>query len=231
MFKTRKIPSRYQPKGFRIIHDDDAIIVGIKEPGILTVGAKWEKVHTVQHALDLYVQKGNSRSRKFIFVVHRLDQHTSGLLVFAKTQQAQDFLKDDWKNTKKTYYAVVHGHLGKKNGLFESYLFEDDKYVVRITQDPAQGKLARTAFEVVKESPRLSLVKIDLLTGKKNQIRVHFADAGNPVVGDERYGKTTTHYPRLALHSQSLSFTHPISRERCTFETEVPEYFLTLMGR
>ncbi len=230
MLKTKKIPSKYQPRGFKIIYEDDDLIVGNKASGYLTVGAKWEKVNTVQHALDMYVRKGNSKSRKCIYVVHRLDQHTSGLLIFAKTEQAQVRLKDDWKSTRKTYFAIVHGHLAQKKGLFESYLFEDDKYIVRITQDPIQGKLARTAYTVVKETPKFSLVKIDLLTGRKNQIRVHFADAGHPVVGDDRYGQKSTHYPYMALHSQAISFTHPVNGERLDFETEIPEHFYKLIG-
>jgi tRNA pseudouridine32 synthase/23S rRNA pseudouridine746 synthase/23S rRNA pseudouridine1911/1915/1917 synthase len=231
MPKIKKIPSKYQPKGFKIIYEDDAVIVGNKAAGYLTVGAKWEKVNTVQHALDMYVRKGNSKSRKVIYVVHRLDQHTTGLLIFAKTEEAQTRLKDNWKDTQKTYFAIVHGHLPAKSGMFESYLFEDDKYIVRITKDPAQGKLAQTAYAVVKETPKFSLVKIDLLTGRKNQIRVHFADAGHPVVGDERYGQNTTRYPYMALHSKAISFPHPVSRERLSFETELPEHFYTLIGR
>jgi tRNA pseudouridine32 synthase/23S rRNA pseudouridine746 synthase/23S rRNA pseudouridine1911/1915/1917 synthase len=231
MPETKKIPSKYQPKGFKIIHEDSTVIVGNKAAGYLTVGAKWEKVNTVQHALDMYVRKGNSKSRKIIYVVHRLDQHTTGLLVFAKTEEAQTRLKDNWKDTKKTYFAVVHGHLPQKSGMFESYLFEDDKYIVRITNDPMQGKLAKTAYTVVKETPKFSLVKIDLLTGRKNQIRVHFADAGYPVVGDERYGQSKTRYPYMALHSQAISFNHPVTGERMSFGTELPEHFYTLIGR
>ena len=231
MIKTRKIPSKYQPKGFRIIHEDDTVIVGVKAAGYLTVGAKWEKVRTVQHALDMYVRKGNSRSRRVIYVVHRLDQHTTGLLVFAKTEQAQMRLKENWKDTQKTYFAVVHGHLAQKSGIFESYLFEDDKYVVRIVNDPAQGKLARTAYTVVRETPKFSLVKINLLTGRKNQIRVHFADAGHPVVGDDRYGENRMHYPYLALHAQAIAFNHPVTGERMAFEADLPEHFYQLTGR
>lgn len=227
----KKIPSKYQPKGFRIIYEDDHVIVGNKAAGFLTVGAAWERDHTVQRALDQYVRKGNSRSRKFIYVVHRLDQHTSGLLIFAKTQDAQTFIKDDWRNTSKTYYAVVHGRLEQKSGEFACYLFEDDKYVMRITDDPSRGKLARTAYTAVKETSRFTLVKIDLLTGKKNQIRVQFADAGHPLVGDDKYGRSDTRYPRMALHAQAITFTHPLTRERLTFESDIPEFFLTLMGR
>ncbi|MBF0569748.1 MAG: RluA family pseudouridine synthase [Candidatus Omnitrophica bacterium] len=230
MHQGRKIPRRYQPKGFEILFEDDHIIVGNKAAGFLTVGAAWERENTVHHALNAYVRKGNSRSHKCVFVVHRLDQHTSGVLIFAKSPRVQELLKDNWKNTKKTYYAVVHGSLTQKQGLFESYLFEDDKYVVHSIDDAARGKFAQTKYEVVKEANRFSLVKINLLTGRKNQIRVHFADAGHPVAGDAKYGRPDTRHPRLALHSQAISFPHPVTREQLTFETEIPEYFDRLMN-
>lgn len=225
-----KIPRKHQPKGFEIIYDDRDVIVGIKSPGILTVGALWERVNTVHHALNHYVRKGSLKSRKCVFVVHRIDQDTSGLLVFAKTPQAQHFLKDNWKDAKKTYYAVIHKHLTPKKGIISSYLLEDDDYVVHTTNDRRRGQLAQTEYEVITEKPNLSLVKINLLTGKKNQIRVHFADRGHPVVGDTKYGRSGSGHYRLALHSQALSFTHPFSGKRLTFETALPEYFYKLMG-
>ena len=230
MPETKKIPKRYQPKGFEILYEDRDIIVGNKASGFLTVSALWNKDQTIHAALNQYVRKGNARSRKCVYVVHRLDQGTSGVLIFAKTETAQIFLKDNWKNTKKTYYAIVHGHLAQKAGMISSYLIEDDDYVMHATTDSTKGKLAQTAYTVVKETDKFSLVQIDLLTGKKNQIRVHFADAGHPVVGDTKYGKGGAKQGRLALHSQSISFTHPFSGKRLTFAAEVPEYFRVLAG-
>lgn len=230
MIEYKKPDKRHQPKGFEILHEDRDIIVGNKAPGFLTVGALWNKVNTVHSALNRYVRKGNSRSRKRVFVVHRLDQDTSGVLIFAKTEQAQEFLKDHWKSTEKTYYAVVHGRLAKKTGKISSYLREDEEYRVHSSSNKAEGKLAHTAYTVIKETSKFSLLKIDLLTGRKNQIRVHFADEGHPVVGDTKYGRSSTRYKRLALHSQSISFGHPFNRKRMTFETKVPEHFSKLVG-
>ena len=227
----RKIPARYQPAGFRILYEDDQIIVGEKASGLLTVAAAWNRENTVHALLNQYVRKGNSRSRQCVYVVHRLDQDTSGVLIFAKNERAQERLKDAWKTTQKIYYTVVHGTLAEKSGLVSSYLFEDDKYVVHSIDDAVRGKLARTGYAVLKETPRFSLLKIDLLTGRKNQIRVHCADLGHPVVGDEKYGRNAVKFPRLALHSHTITFTHPVTGQRLTFTADVPEYFHTLVGR
>lgn len=226
-----EIPKRYHPKGFEILYEDRDVIVGNKAPGFLTVAAKWNREHTIHSALNSYVRKGNSKSRKVVYAVHRLDQDTTGVLIFAKTFDAQTFLKNHWRDTKKIYYAVVHGRLPQKKGMFSSRLIEDDEYVMHSTKDAGQGKLAHTQYEVVKETGNLSLVKINLLTGRKNQIRVHFADAGHPVVGDAKYGSQKRRYPRLALHAQAITFVHPFHGKRINIETPIPEYFYTLIGR
>ncbi|HQP10335.1 MAG TPA: RluA family pseudouridine synthase [Candidatus Omnitrophota bacterium] len=227
--EKKKIPKKYQPKGFEILYEDRDIIVGNKAPEFLTVAALWNKEKTIHSALNEYVRKGNPRSRKCVYVVHRLDQATSGVLIFAKTEQAQSFLKDHWMDTEKTYYAVVEGQLAQKTGTISSYLFEDDEYIMHSTADSAKGKLARTAYTVLKETSAFSLIKINLLTGKKNQIRVHFADQGHPVVGDRKYGKSGAKHGRLALHAKAISFQHPFTKERLTFEARVPEHFSKLV--
>jgi tRNA pseudouridine32 synthase/23S rRNA pseudouridine746 synthase/23S rRNA pseudouridine1911/1915/1917 synthase len=225
MPEKKKIPKKYQPKGFEILHEDRDIIVGNKAPGFLTVAALWNRDKTVHSALNQYVRKGSLQSRKCVYVVHRLDQDTSGVLIFAKTREAQSFLKEDWKSTVKTYYAVVRGSLVQKSGTISSYLFEDDEYKVHVTSDRTKGKLAHTAYSVLAETKTFSLVKIDLLTGKKNQIRVHFAGQGHPVVGDVKYGAKGERGGRLALHAYSISFNHPFTKERLTFQARVPDYF------
>ncbi len=229
MPKINKIPKRHQPKGYEILYEDQDILVGNKAPGFLTVGAMWERVNTIHNALNQYVRKGNARSRKCVYVVHRLDQATSGVLIFAKTESAQIFLKDNWSSTNKIYYAVVHGRLAQRSGTISSYLVEDDEYVMHSTNDSDNGKMSHTAYTAVKETAKFSLLKIDLLTGRKNQIRVHMADCGHPIVGDAKYGRSSAKEKRLALHSQSISFTHPFNGKRLTFETKIPEYFDTLM--
>jgi 23S rRNA-/tRNA-specific pseudouridylate synthase len=147
-----KIPKKYQPPGFEILHEDVDLIIGHKAADTLTVAALWEKTNTVQESLNTYVRKGNIHSKKCVYVVHRLDQATSGVLVFAKTEKVQNTLKNNWPKTLKHYYAIVHGKIEKKSGLIESYLSEDDDYVVHSTKDPEKGKLAKTEYNVVFET-------------------------------------------------------------------------------
>lgn len=224
------IPKKYQPVGFEIIHEDQDILVVNKDPGILTVAALWEKTNTVHHALTQYLRKGSPKSTKVAFVVHRLDQATSGVLVFAKSESAQNYLKENWNTTIKHYYAIVHGKFEKKSGLIASYLQEDEDYVVHSSADSKNGKLAQTEYTVVKETDKLSLLKINLITGKKNQIRVHLATEGHPVVGDSKYGKNENKFKNLMLHSFSIVLTHPHKKERFRLQAEVPNYFKNLIN-
>lgn len=220
-----KIPKKYHPQGFEILHEDLDLIVGNKAPGFLTVAAQWERENTVQNALNQYVRKGSAKSRKQIYVVHRLDQATSGIMVFAKTERVQQFLKDNWSENIKMYYAIVHGKLKHKTRLIESYLAEDEDYVVHSTLNPQKGKLARTEYTVVKENENYSVLKINLITGKKNQIRVHLAEEGYPIVGDTKYGKKVTKHKQLLLHAFSLELNHPHSKERIRLQASVPNWF------
>jgi RluA family pseudouridine synthase len=188
----------------------------------------YDRENTVHNALNQYVQKGNPKSHKRVFVVHRLDRETSGVLIFAKTEQAQIFLKNRWPETVKTYFAVVHGLLKNKTGTISSYLEEDEEYRVHSSLDESKGKLAHTGYEVIQETSQYSLLKINLITGLKNQIRVHLAAEGHPVVGDSKYGKG--HFKYMALHASSISFTHPSNKKITSFETPLPDYFATLVG-
>lgn len=221
-----KIPKKYQPLGFEILHEDPDVIVGKKATGFLTVAALWDKTNTIHNALLNYVRKGSVHSKKEVYVVHRLDQATSGVLIFAKTQEAQQFLKSNWKSTEKYYYAIVHGKMRNKSGLLSSYLDEDEDYIVHSSQNSEKGKLAQTEYQVVQETAFFSVLKIKLLTGKKNQIRVHLADEGHPIVGDTKYGKEKkTNHKNLMLHSFSIEFTHPFKKNRLRVQADVPEYF------
>jgi tRNA pseudouridine32 synthase/23S rRNA pseudouridine746 synthase/23S rRNA pseudouridine1911/1915/1917 synthase len=222
----KKQPNRkYLPKNMEILYEDKDILVINKPAGLLTVRTATTKFKTAHYILTDYVRKGSLKSRKRIFTVHRLDQWTSGVLIFAKNEDAKDRLQDNWKQTQKTYVAVVHGHLKPKQGIITSYLYETKNYFIRSTNDKTKGKLAKTSYKVLKEAGQFSLVEIDLLTGRKNQIRVHLADKGNPIVGDRKYGKAKDAYKRLALHAKSISFSHPTTSQLMTFETKLPSYF------
>jgi tRNA pseudouridine32 synthase/23S rRNA pseudouridine746 synthase/23S rRNA pseudouridine1911/1915/1917 synthase len=229
MAKKRSVRQKKLARGLELIYEDRDILVVNKPAGLLTERTGSDKTRTAYFILTDYVRKGYSKSRARVFTVHRLDQWTSGVMIFAKSEPIQQQLKDQWKDTEKKYVAVVHGQLAKKNGIIRSYLAEKKDYTVYSTKDTEKGKLAETAYKVVKETGPFSLLEIQLLTGRKNQIRVHMADQGHPVVGDRKYGQDGVKYPRLALHSQSISFKHPGSGEAMTFETDIPYYIHTLL--
>ncbi len=218
------------PRGLVILYEDEHILVADKPAGLLTMGTDAEKTKTAYYILTDYVRKGCAKSRKRIFIVHRLDRETSGIVVFAKSVEAKLCLQSQWKDAEKKYIAVVYGRLTNKAGTITSYLAENKAYRVYSTTDARKGKLAQTAYKVLKETKEFSLLEIGLLTGRKNQIRVHLAEKGHPVVGDRKYGKSNDAYKRLALHSKSISFKHPLSGRRLTFESEVPGYLKSLMG-
>lgn len=219
------IPKKYQPKGFEIFYEDKDLIVGNKAAGALCVSALWNRDNTIHQALNQYVRKGQVKSHKCVYVVHRLDQDTTGVLVYAKSPQAQAFLKENWVNTVKYYYAIVQGNIPKKSGTFSSYLEEDEDYVVRSTENHKKGKFARTDYDVVKENAKFSLLKVNLLTGKKNQIRVHLAEAGHPIVGDDKYGQKSARHKNLMLHAYFIAFLHPFNRRPVEFKAPVPDHF------
>jgi RluA family pseudouridine synthase len=224
----KRPPKKYQPKGLSILYEDRDILVVDKINGLLTVSTDQVREQTAYFLLNDYIRKGNSKSRNRVFIVHRLDRDTSGVLVFAKSEDAKRYLQDEWQNVQKKYYAVVRGTLQEKEGLISSYLVENSAHKMYSVSDPRKGKLAKTEYRVLKESTNYSLLEIDLLTGRKNQIRVHMADKGCPVAGDKKYGEKEKGVKRLCLHSASISLVHPFSKEPMTFETKIPAYFESL---
>lgn len=231
MSTNNRSTKKYQPGGLSILHEDKDIIVVVKPAGLLTIGTDREKSRTVHYLLNDYVRKGNPKSRNRVYVVHRLDMDTSGILVFAKSEQAKKFLQENWENTEKHYLAIVHGRLTAKEGTISSYLVENMAQRVYSTADATKGKLSHTAYKVAEESKGFSLVDIHLLTGRKHQIRVHFAEQGHPIVGDRKYENKEIRSNRLALHARSIAFTHPVTHKRMTFDTGVPEDFIRLFRK
>ncbi|HEY5596500.1 MAG TPA: RluA family pseudouridine synthase [Candidatus Bipolaricaulota bacterium] len=230
MRKTSKPSAWRLPRGLLIIHEDRDILVVDKPAGLLTMGTDTDKTRTAYYALTDYVRKGYSKSPNRIFIVHRLDRDTSGILVFAKSMEAQRYLQDHWDETKKKYLTVVHGRCERKSQTISTYLAENSAQVVYSTSDPGKGKLSHTAYTVLKQTKDFSLLEVDLLTGRKNQIRVHLADIGHPVVGDRKYGQGKEVHARLALHAYSISFKHPFNGRQLAFEANVPLYFEQLVG-
>lgn len=216
---------KHLPKELEILHEDHDIIVINKPAGLLTMATERERENTAYFLLTDYVRKGNPKSNNRIFIVHRLDRETSGVLIFAKTEQAKHFLQENWQNFSKKYVAVVHGRLNAKEGTIESYLAENQNYRVYSVKKFTKGKYSKTGYRVLKENEKFSLLEIDLFTGTKNQIRVHFSENGHPVAGDKTYGTAEKGIKRLALHSIFISFFHPYSKKEINFKTEIPRYF------
>jgi tRNA pseudouridine32 synthase/23S rRNA pseudouridine746 synthase/23S rRNA pseudouridine1911/1915/1917 synthase len=222
-------PKKYQPKGLTILYEDRDILVVDKVSGLLTVGTETDKENTAYFRLTDYVRKGIQKSKNRVFIVHRLDRDTSGVLVFAKSEKAKEFLQEQWPAFKKTYFAVVHGAVPDKEGVITSYLAENSIHKMYSVSDPKKGKLAQTGYRLLKATKQYSLLEVDLLTGRKNQIRVHFAEKGWPVAGDKIYGIKGKGIKRLTLHAFSITLLHPHSREEMTFEAKVPGYFYSLV--
>ena len=211
-------------RGISILHEDPDVIVIEKAAGVLSCATRrGGDEYSVESALTDHVRKGQAKSRKCVYLVHRLDRETSGVMMVAKTPEVQEHFRSNWNDlTEKTYLARVHGHLEKKEGAFESYLAENPKtFMVRSVKNPAYGKLAHTLYRVLEEDRATSLVEVRLKSGRKNQIRVHFSEAGHPVVGDARYGRGDG---PLLLHAWKLTFVHPHSGRRLEFETAKPPF-------
>ncbi len=227
--KFKRPPKKYQPKGISILYEDRDILVVDKMSGLLTISSGREKENTAYHLLTDYVRKGNYKSKKRIFIVHRLDRDTSGIIVFAKNGQSKRYLQEEWQKFKKIYYAVVHGTLPEKKGVITSYLAENCIHKMYSVDDSEKGKLAKTGYKVLKETKKYSLLEINLITGRKNQIRVHLFEKGYPVAGDKMYGEKVKGIRRLALHAASITILHPYTKEKMTFEAKIPDYFKSLI--
>jgi RluA family pseudouridine synthase len=230
MHKNAGVGAKVLPRGLVILYEDRDILVVDKPPGLLTMGTDSDKTRTAYFILTDYVRKGYRKSRNRVFIVHRLDREASGILVFAKSIEAKLRLQAQWAETEKKYLAVVHGRCERKAETITTYLAENKAHIVYSTADTAKGRLSRTSYKVLKETRNFALLEVDLLTGRKHQIRVHLAGIGHPIVGDPKYGKGDHGRARLALHARSIAFKHPVSGDRLTFETKVPANFMQLMG-
>ncbi len=212
----------------KIVFEDKDIIIADKPPGLLTVATEKEKEKTLYFRLQHYLRE-KSKGRERIFIVHRLDRDVSGLLVFAKSEEAKLTLQKNWGRFQKIYVAVVEGKPEREKGSIQSFLTEDALgNVTSSDTESRDAKEAITHYRVLKSSNRYSLMEIELETGRKNQIRVHMADLGCPVAGDKKFGAQSDPISRLALHASFLSFTHPVTREKMTFERPVPVPFESL---
>jgi RluA family pseudouridine synthase len=224
--------TQYPPcPGLDIIYEDEDILVIDKPPGLLTIASETEKTKTAYHKLTACIGE-RTGGKERIFIIHRLDQGTSGLLVFAKNEEAKHILQGAWQEARKKYRAVVEGVPQKSSDTISSYLCESKIHrVYSVAIDNGEGKYAQTEYQVVQAEAEYALLDITLLTGRKNQIRVHLADIGHPVAGDKKYGAKTDPIKRLALQSYFLAFNHPKSGQPMAFTLDMPPKFKSLLYR
>ena len=211
----------------RIVFEDDDLIVVDKKPGVLTMSTGIEGEQTAYSIMMEHVRRHRKTDR--VYIVHRLDRETSGLLILAKSEEAQERLQNDWNNTiiERRYIAVSEGEFAKREGRIVSWLTDNLKSM-KVMSSPVDngGKEAITNYRVIKSGERYSLVELHLETGRKNQIRAHLANLAHPIAGDKKYGAKSNPLGRLCLHAQTLSFYHPYSGQPMKFDTGIPPKFL-----
>lgn len=212
--------------GLTILHEDDDIIVISKESGLLSIAADRSDETTAYRQLTEHVRRTDSRNR--IFVVHRLDRDTSGVMMFAKSEEVQQKLQNNWKDQvqERIYVALVEGKVAKEAGTISSWLKESKTLKMYSSPRPGDGQHAVTHYKRLQSNREFSLLEVRLETGRKNQIRVHMEELGHPVAGDKKYGARTRTLGRLGLHARVLSFIHPTTDELMKFETDIPKPFL-----
>lgn len=213
-------------KNIDIIYEDKDIIVINKPSGLLTVATEKEKNKTAYHLVKEYLKKKNKNNR--IFIIHRLDKDTSGIIMFAKNERAKHLYQDNWNDIvkKRCYYAVIDGKMENEEGTIKSYLKENGNMVYSVKD--RSGKLAITEYKVLKERKNISLLDINLKTGRKNQIRVHMKENKTPILGDLKYGEKSKLINRLALHAYKLELINPVTKKLLIFEASMPNEIKTL---
>jgi 23S rRNA pseudouridine1911/1915/1917 synthase len=205
-----------------LLYEDEHLIVIDKASGLLSVVTEKGNEETAFSILKNYLRSNNSKAQ--LYIVHRLDRDTSGVMMFAKSKEAQQKLQDNWENvvTKRIYYAVVEGNVKNAKGEIVSYLKETKSLKMYSSRTQGDGQKAVTRYRVLKSNALYSLLEVELETGRKNQIRVHLQDMGHSIAGDKKYGAVTDPLRRLALHAGILEFSHPITGKCLRFATLVP---------
>jgi len=225
--KDRVVPADMKLRGIKILFEDDDLIVIEKNAGLLTIATETEKEHTAYKELTYYLRK--TQPKRKLFVVHRLDRDTSGLLIFAKNKETKEKSQQTWHQSvpERRYLALVEGHV-EKGGTITSWLTDGKNHFVRSSSTNNGGKKAITHYKVSITNKYYSLLDVKLETGRKNQIRVHMQDIKHSVVGDKKYGATSNPIRRLGLHAYLLKFIHPKTNKLLTFETDVPKSFVKM---
>jgi len=212
-------------RNMRLVYEDEYLIVIDKNAGLLSMASDNEKYLTAYNILSTYVKSQKASNR--IFIVHRLDRDTSGLMMFARSEKVQSLMQRDWKHnvTARTYVALVEGEVTEPEGVIKSYIYESKALVMHSTRNPEKGDLAITRFRRLKSGKEYSLLEVTLETGKKNQIRLHMQEIGHSIAGDRKYGAATSPIGRLGLHASLLAFIHPVTGREMRFESRIPAKF------
>lgn len=214
--------------GVEILFEDDHVIVIAKDTGLLSMGTDKEQEKTAYNFLKEHVKVSDPANK--IFIVHRLDRDTSGVMMFAKTAEAQQIMQSNWKKLvqERTYVALVEGKIQKDSETLISWLKENKALVTYSSPTDNGGQKAVTHYKVLRRSKGYSLAEVKIATGRKNQIRIHMKELGHPIVGDKKYGASGSPIKRLGLHALVLAFKHPITNEILRFETRIPKKFTDL---
>lgn len=215
-------------KKIDIIYEDKEIIVVNKPSGLLCISTEKQNDRTMYRMVSSYLKKSNPKAK--VYIVHRLDKDTSGIVVFAKSMNMKLALQSKWNDivVKRGYIALVEGNVKKEKGVIKSYLKETKTLLVYSTSDKS-GKLAITEYRKVMCNSLYTLLDINIKTGRKNQIRVHMKDIGHTIVGDKKYGSKKNPIRRLGLHANVLEFIHPFTNKKMYFETDIPDNFIKIL--
>jgi 23S rRNA pseudouridine1911/1915/1917 synthase len=232
----REKKKKWTDRTFSLVYEDQHIIVVNKSASVLTVATNQGERNTLDSRVSHYLK--HTGPKREAFVVHRLDRGVSGLLVFAKSPAILRLLQEQFKQRKpeRRYIAIVAGIVTPSAGTFRSYIETEKNLNQSSTPDNSKGKLAITHYRVLKELPDTTVVEVRLETGRRNQIRVHFAEQGHPVLGDPRYGRKKSMHDRwpskrIALHAISLGFEHPMTGKPLLFECEAPNSMKRFIGK
>ena len=214
-------------KKLDILYEDKYFIIINKPAGLLTIATEKEKERTLYHYVYDYLKSKNKNNK--VFIIHRLDKDTSGIVMFAKNIEMKAYIQNNWNNIERNYVAVVYGKMKKKKDTIKTYLMETKTHLTYSVND-TNAKLAITDYEVILESKKYSLLSLKLKTGRKNQIRVSLANIGNSIVGDKKYGIKKDPIRRMALHANYIKFFHPILKKDVDIDIDIPNSFIELLN-
>lgn len=212
-------------KKIEILYEDKYIIIVNKPNNLLSISTEKEKERTMFHYVYEYLKQKNKNNK--VFIVHRLDKDTSGILVFAKDEKIKFSLQENWNKYLRQYIAVVEGKVKNKKGILKSYLMETKTLQTYSVKD-SNGKLAITEYEKVLETNKYTMLSINIKTGRKNQIRVQLSDMGNPIIGDKKYNSKKNPIGRLGLHANYIKIIHPITKKEIEIDIDIPDNFIRI---